>query len=546
MPATATPAAAPASQSQAEIARYAGELLVRNYPADGPGAAVLVARGDTVLFRAARGEADIDKHVPLRPDALFRIGSVSKQFVAAGLLTLVDAGKVKLDDPLSTYVPGYPGGERITVLELLNHTSGVVNYTGLPGYTDGVRRDLTTAQVIDLFKNEAPDFAPGSKWAYSNSGYVLVGAVIEAASGLAWHAYLAQALFKPLGMKNTGYGHDPTFAARQVRGYTYDHDKVVPMRPLSMTQPHAAGALLSNVDDLLAWNRALHEGRVLKSPTYAQMITPVGRAADAGVGYGFGLFNDRVRTNRALRHGGGINGFISSLSYLPGPDITVAVLENDDGRGDTDDAGTLARKLAAMALGDPYPAMRPVAIDAAALQAAEGVYRSAAGITRVLRVVEGNLTAQRDRGPRVVLTPIATDDFLYADGFNRLTLERDAGGTISGMRLFANGDGDGEVGVRTNEPFPAAAVAMQLPRAALARLAGVYANGGLTLKVYLDGEALKGQIVGQPPVGLRATSPTQFDVEETEASLEFSAGDAPAAEVTMRQGGREMALKRVP
>jgi D-alanyl-D-alanine carboxypeptidase len=536
-----------APPTQSEIARYATDLLHRNYRADAPGAAVLVARGDTVLFRAARGEADVEKDVPLRPDSVFRIGSVSKQFAAAGVLKLVEAGKVKLDDPLSKYVPGYPGADRITVLQLLNHTSGVKSYTGLPGYMEGpIRRDLTTAQMIDVFKDEKPDFAPGEKWSYSNSGYVLVGAVIEAASGKPWHVYLDDVLFKPLGMRHTGYGHDPAFASQQVRGYSYDGDKLVPMRPISMTQPHAAGALVSNVDDLLKWNRALHEGRVLKDATYARMITPVGKAADEGIGYGFGLFNDTVRRHKALYHGGGIFGFISSMRYVPGPDITVVVLENDDASNGEERADALARKLAAMAMGEPYPAMQAVKVDAPALQAAEGVYRFDGETRRILRVVDDTLTAQRDRGPRVPLTPIAADDFLYEDGFNRLVLERDARGSIRGLRFFPNGDGEGIVGARTNDPLPSAPVGMQLPRAALERLSGAYANGGMTMKVFLEGEVLKAQLPEQPPVGLRATSPTMFDVEETGATVEFSAGDAPATQVTMRQGGREMTLERTP
>ena len=351
VPQAQTPAVSP---SQAEFARGAGELLVRNYRADAPGAVVLVARGDTVLFRAARGEADIATHAPLRPDAMFRIGSLTKQFAAVGLLTLVDAGKVKLGDPLSKYVPHYPGGDRITVQQLLNHTSGVASYTGLPGYMDGpVRRNLTTAQMIDVFRNAEPRFAPGSNWEYSNSNYVLVGAVIEAASGQPWYTYLDQALFKPLGMQHTGYGHDPKFAAQQVHGYSYEGDKVVPARSLSMTQPHASGALVSNVDDLLTWNRALHEGRVLRSATYRKMITPTGKAADAGVRYGFGVFIERVRNREALWHGGHIFGFTSMLFHLPGPDITVVVLENDDAQSQNEDPTALARKLAAMALGDP-------------------------------------------------------------------------------------------------------------------------------------------------------------------------------------------------
>jgi hypothetical protein len=284
---------------------------------------------------------------------------------------------------------------------------------------------------------------------------------------------------------------------------------------------------------------------VLGNIAYRQMITPVGPAADPAIGYGFGLFNRKLRKHAALSHAGGIFGFFSSLIYVPGPDITVVVLENDDSDNAPDRAETLARKLAAMALGDPYPAAREIAVDATALKAAEGVYRFDAETTRVLRVVDGKLTAQRGTAPRAVLTPIAYDDFLYPDGFNRVKLERDATGKIAGGRFFPNGDGEGEIGIRTNEPLPSAPVALQLPRAALDRLVGKYANNQLSLRVFVEGDALKAQIEGQDPVGLRATSATQFDVAETGATLIFSQGTAPAAEVTVRQNGRETTLKRV-
>jgi hypothetical protein len=160
-------------------------------------------------------------------------------------------------------------------------------------------------------------------------------------------------------------------------------------------------------------------------------------------------------------------------------------------------------------------------------------------------VVDGKLTSQRTGGPRIALTPIAVDDFLYTDGFNRLKIERQFGGRIEGIRFFANGDGDGEFGRRTSEPLPAMTAGLQLPRPAQERLVGTYANGGLTLKVFIDGEALKAQLVGQPPVTLRATSATNFEVEETKATVAFSDGDAPATEVTIRQNGGEVVLKRV-
>lgn len=545
-PAFAQPQAAATQKapSDAEVARYARALLEETYAAEGPGAAVLIARGDTVLFRGARGEADMETHTPLAPTQLFRIGSVTKQFAAAGVLKLVEDGKVKLDDPLSKYVPGYPNGDKITVLMLLNHTSGIKSYTGIPGYmATSIQKDLTTAQLIGVFKDQPVDFAPGAQWKYNNSGYVLVGAVIEAASGMAWYDYLDKVFFKPLGMIDTGYGGDPKLVARQAKGYTQQGGKPAPMRILSMTQPHAAGALLSTPDDLLKWNRALHEGRVLKSELYTRMITPEGAAVEAR--YGFGIGPSTVRDAPTLEHSGGIFGFSSRLTYYPGPDITVVVLQNTD---DGPDIGALARRLGAAALGNPYPTVKAVPIDLATLKAAEGVYRFDEKTNRILKVIDGKLTAERTGGRPAALTPIGKDDYLYADGFNRLTLERDAKGAITGMRFFQMGEGPGVVGVRTTEVLPADPVAVKLSPAALARLPGVYelSPGGPAMTVTVEGEAVRGQLGGQPPVNLRPTSPTLFEAVEAEASLEFSGGDGPAAQFTLRQNGREMVFKRKP
>lgn len=533
-------AAEPASK--VEVARYAEQLLADTYASDGPGAALLIARGDEVLYRGSRGHADVDADVALTPDAMFRIGSVTKQFAAAGLLKLVEAGKVSLADPLSRYVKDYPNGEHITVRQLLDHTSGVKSYTSIPGVMDGpIQKDVSTSQLIDTFKNEKPDFAPGEAWAYNNSGYVLVGAVIEAASGQPWHAYLEQALFEPLGMAHTGYGADPAIVARQVHGYSVDGTQVVPAKILSMTQPHAAGALVSSVDDLLKWNRALHEGKVLKSGTYQQMITPAGKAVDGK--YGFGLTRDTVRGTDAISHGGGIFGFSSFLLYLPETDTSVAVLHNAIGNEKVGPE-QLARRLAAMTIGNPYPAAKAIAIDPASLRDYEGVYRIDDKTTRVLRVVDGKLTGQRTGGARAELTPIAKDTFLYDDGFNRFEIQRDGQGAVTGMRFYPDGEGEGVVVARSSEPLPAEAVAVTLPRAALDRVAGTYAANGMTLKVFVEGEALKAQLGGQPAFELAASSPTNFSVAAVGAALEFAPATGTAQSMTLKQGGAQIEFKR--
>lgn len=534
-----------ATTSQSEIARLAEDLLAKTYPSDGPGAVILIARGDQILFRGAQGEADVDAHALLHPDAVFRIGSVTKQFTAAALLTLVDAGRVHLEDPLSKYLPNFPDGDRITIRQLLNHTSGLGDYWRLQNFqTETVQLDFTTDQLIALFEREPLQFEPGASWAYSNSGYVLVGAVIEVASGMPWDAYLQQSLFVPLGMTSTGYGHDRALASRLVNGYSRAENQITPMRPMSMTQAHAAGALVSTADDLFIWNRALHEGRILSQETYPQMITPVGAASVEEAQYGFGLFDDRIRGERMLWHGGHIFGFRAWLAYIPGPDISVVILENSDAF-ESIEITHVGRRLAAIAMGRPYPEMIPVPVEPLALAAAEGVYRFEDEVSRTLRIVDGQLTAQREKGRRQVLMAIGEDDFLYPDGFNRLQLARDAAGSVTSIRFFAMGDGEGLVGEHTGAPPPEAAV-LRLPRTSLERFVGAFANNEVALTVFLDGDALKVQIDGQPPITLRAISPTLFEVEGEDASVEFALTNGTAPRLTIRQHGSETVLDRVP
>ena len=527
----------------AEFASYAETVLADAYRPDAPGVAVLVMRGDEVLYRGARGEADVEGDVPLAPGDRFRIGSVTKQIAAAGLLTLVDAGKVALEDPLSKYLPDYPGAAGITIEQLLNHTSGIKSYTEIPGVMDGpIRRDLTTAQLVDYFKDETPAFAPGEAWAYNNSGYVLVGAVIEAASGQPWHEYLDQALFQPLGMKDTGYGADPAVVARQVKGYTTGGPAPAAPIELSMTQPHAAGALVSTVDDLARWNRALHEGRVLKPATYERMITPAGKAKDAG--YAYGLQTSSVRGAPTLQHGGGIPGFTAFLTYVPGPDLTVAVLHNSETPSPAQETSSISRRLAAAALGDPYPAVKPVVVDVAVLKQYEGVYRVNPTTTRTVRVIDGTLTIRRTDRAREDLTPIADDMFLYSDGFNRIRFERDATKKVTAMRLWPEGEGEGDVAEITGEALP---VAITLPREALERLVGTYrTKEGVEMSISLAGEALSGQIKGQPQaVPLEAMAPDRFTGDIVGAELVFAPSVGPAQRLTLRQWGEAMEFVRL-
>ena len=527
---------------KAAVTREAEAILARAWPADGPGGVVLVARGDEILFKGARGLADIEGGTPLDVDDTFRLASVTKQFSAAGLLTLVDEGKVALDDPLSRYVPGFPNGDAITVRQLLDHTSGIKSYTSIPNYFAGpVREDLDTAGMIAVFRDLPVDFAPGADWAYNNSGYVLVGAVIEAVTGMPWHAYLEEALFEPLGMDDTGYGADPEVVAAHVPSYTFADGGWVPSIELSMTQPHAAGALVSSLGDLLTWNRALHEGRVLEDGTYELMTTPAGPAEKAG--YGFGIFNAQLRGRDMLQHGGDIPGFGTYLVYLPDTDTTVAVLQNTDRPQGNEEPTTIGNRLAAIAVGDPYPAPVAIGVDAATLEEAQGVYRVDDEAERILRVVDGKLTGQRTGGNPAELMPIAKDTFLYADGFNRFELVRNDAGKITGMRFFPMGEGEGEIAPLTDKPLPAARVEIEVTPEIAARVVGDYVQGPATLRIFREEGQMKAQLTGQPSFPIFAESDSTFFLKVVPAQLVFAPGKV-APSVTLHQGGNTVVFTR--
>lgn len=538
--------AAPAAElpTKAEVSAYAEKLLADTYPADGPGAAVLVVRGDEVLYRGARGLASVELKVPLSADQSFRIGSVTKQFAAAGLLKLIDAGKVGLDDPLSKFLPDFPNGAKITVRQLLDHTSGVKSYTGIAGVMDGpIRQDLSTAALIATFKDQPADFAPGEGWAYNNSGYVLVGAVIEAASGKSWHAHLTESVLAPSGLKQTVYGADDALIAGMARGYTVRDGHVAPAAYLSMTQPHAAGALVSTVDDLHRWNRSLHGGKLLAAKSYTAMTTPAGKALEAR--YGFGIASSTLRGHAELQHGGGIFGFSSYLSYVPDVELSVAVLQNADatvnGKGDP---AVVAKMLGAFALGDPYPQAKSIEVTAETLKAAEGVYRIDDKTTRVLRVVDGKLTAQRTGGPQSVLVPTATDAFHYDGSLTWFKLERDAAGKITGMRLYQDGEGEGAVAPLTDEPLPSARASIDVPVEQLQRLVGRYSANGMNMKVFLEDSQLKTQLDGQPAFDLFAETPSKFFLTVVDATLTFAPETGAVASVTLHQGPAVIEFKR--
>lgn len=437
----------------AQVSAYAERLLdEQKLGRDGPGVAVLVARGDQVLYRGARGMASVELGVPLSPDQVFRIGSVTKQFAATALLKLIDDGRAKLDDPLSKYLPDYPNGKAITLHQLLNHTSGVKSYTNIPDYMNNpVRRELSTQELVAEFKDLSVDFAPGTDWNYNNSGYVLVGAVIEAISGKPWHEQLQESVLAPQKLLKTAYPGETRVIKGMVNGYGFDpKEGLTTAGMISMTQPHGAGALVSTVDDLWHWNVALHNGKVLSLHSYTKMTTPEGAAT--ATAYGYGVTAGTLRGQPMLQHGGGIYGFSSSLAYLPQSKISIVVLRNTTGPGFSLDQ--VSRKLGAFAMGAPYPEIQAIELSAEQLKTLEGVYALDAKQTRSLRVKGKQLFSIRGNGRPAALISMAGDAFSVVQSMAQIKAVRGTDGKVTAVQVYQDADGPFETWTRKSDLPP--------------------------------------------------------------------------------------------
>ena len=293
---------------------------------------VLVAQNGKVLFEKGYGPANREWDIPNSPLTKFRIASLTKQFTAAALLSLQERGKLKVTDAISSYVADLPPSwRRITIHQLLTHTSGLPEYTQPPEIEKTL--NLTGAspeQLLSLVKSQPLAFAPGTKLAYCNTGYLLLGMVIEKASGLDYASFLKESIFTPLRLKDTGYDVRSNILPGRARGYRFKDGKPENAGYVDASVPFAAGGIYSTVRDLYQWNEALATGRLLSADSRRQMFTRYPEAAGYGAHYGYGVVIAEKFGQPVYYHGGGISGFTSAIQHYPKSNICVIVLSNEE------------------------------------------------------------------------------------------------------------------------------------------------------------------------------------------------------------------------
>jgi CubicO group peptidase (beta-lactamase class C family) len=542
------------------------DLLMKQYYDYGQfNGSVLVAEKGKVIYKKGFGMANMEWAIPNQPDTRFRIGSVTKQFTAALVLQLVEEGKIKLDGKISDYLPDYrkDTGDKVTIHQLLNHTSGIPSYTSRPDFFPEISRDpYGVADFVKKFASGDLEFEPGTKFSYNNSGYTLLGAIIEKVTGKSYETVVTERILKPLAMTNTGYDHHSTLIQKRAGGYRKTANGFVNAPYLDMSIPYAAGSLYSTVEDLYKWDQSLYVDKILSAASKKLMFTP----GLGNYGYGINISDQPIgktdQKTKIIGHGGGINGFNSLLTRAVDKTQTVIILDNV-GFGNYHQRITSA--IIGILNGQPAdPPKRSIA---------ESLYKIA---------TEKNVAAAIAEYRKLKAENSPMYDFSEGElntlGYQLVGLKR----TKDAIEIFklnvemfptsANPyDSLGEAYLEDDqkdlalvnykkaaELDPTNANALLIVRrlegkdikvdtSGFDAYVGEYeVNPRLTLTITKEGDKLFGQMTGQGKLGLEPVSDTQFTIPEVKANISFEKDSAgKVVGLLLSQGTRTVNAKKI-
>lgn len=513
--------------------------------ADSPGMAVLVSRDGKILFQKAVGQAAVKDNVAATPATKFRIGSVTKQFAAAAILKLQEQGKLSVKDTLSKFIPDYPRGDEVTVHHLLTHTSGIKSFTSKPDFFATVGTGIESGAMIDSFKNDPFDFNPGEKWSYNNSGFFLLGAIVEKVSDLSFEAFLKEEFFEPLKMRDTGVHDAKTQLMNEALGYSVTGEEVERALNWDMSRAGAAGNLYSTVLDLHRWNEGIFRGKALSTASLKAAFTPVeyvGKQGGPDTGYGYGWALGKQRGLKVIEHGGGLNGFLSHLARYPDQKLTIAVLHNASPPVPERAPAGVARQLAELYL---WREMKPresfqadPSVDSSEFDDYVGSYNYGGPIMVVTR--EGDkLFAEITGQPKYRIFPKGKDEFFWKAVEARVRFERDKDGKVTHGVHFQGGQ---EMKVHRLKDAPTVKVDAETLR----NYAGVYDYISAKMVVTIRGGRVFAQLSGQPEMEIFPRTKETFFWKIVEAEVTFLKDDSgKVVKARHKQGGREFEVRKI-
>jgi len=512
------------------------KLLSEQFKPGESGATALIAQKGKIVYHKAFGQANLELNVPMQPQTIFRIGSITKQFTAIAILQLMEQGKLNLQDEITKFIPDYPThGHKITVEHLLTHTSGIKSYTDMKEFRDIIQKNMKPEELISFFKNQPMDFAPGTQWNYNNSGFFLLGYIIEKVSGKTYPDYVEQVFFKPLGMTNSYYGNDEKLIKNRAAGYEPAKDGIQNASPMSMTLPYAAGSIQSTVEDLWKWHQAVHAYKLVKKETLEKAFTPYKLINSKATNYGYGWFLGDIQGSPTIEHGGGINGFLTSSIYLPKEDIFVAVFSNSTAKS----PDNVAAKLAAWAIDKPYN-FKEITLDENTLKSYVGVYENPENGQRIITLENGKLYSRRSGGSKSQIKPYEKDKFFFETSLSFLNFQRSVNEMITGVISSQRG-AQTLLWNKTDKPLPAQKE-QKVEETTLEQYIGEYQLApGFSIVITKEGQRLFAQATGQGKNELFAESATKFFLKVVDAQVEFlKNGSGQFDKLILYQGGQKI------
>lgn len=312
------------------------------------GASLAIVQGKDTLLRKTYGYADLEYKIPMPLDATFEIGSITKQFTAAAILQLVEQGKLSLEDDPAKYIRYDSKGKKVNIRQLMNHTSGIRAYTEMPVFGNFGMQQHKRDSLVRLVERESFDFMPGEMLIYNNTGFFMLGLIIEKVSGLTYEEYVQKNLFEKAGMNHSYYASENKIISHRAHGYDFSPKGLVRAGYINHLWPYAAGSLASNPDDLVKWNNAIHHGKILGPKAYQEFLTTAVLNDGTSTRYAKGITVTKTLGETLLEHGGGINGFLSENYYFPEKDLHIVVLFNTAGPSGP---GPVTNQLAEQILG---------------------------------------------------------------------------------------------------------------------------------------------------------------------------------------------------
>lgn len=334
-----------------EITSKIDSLMKQHYSTNNPGAVIIVFKDRELFFKSSYGMANLEESKPLTTETIFRIGSITKQFTSIGIMMLIEEGKLSLQDKVSKYYPDFSNKSPITIKQLLSHTSGIKDLSRIRAVRPLMSVNSKPDTIIKIISDEELNFSPGSNYEYSNSGYVILGGILERLSGENYKNFLTNRIFKPLGMKSTYYANKDEITNTLALGYFSRSEAFANAPDINSSLLFAAGGIWSNVEDMSKWNEALYTNKLVNQKYIRMAFTPNALNSGRFTDYGFGFRSCKVNDVESIEHGGGVFGYSSYGIRMESSGIYILILTNFERNNPYDE---VVAKVAAITINKPY------------------------------------------------------------------------------------------------------------------------------------------------------------------------------------------------